>query len=112
MTSPKIRMTATAALALLAVAFSPACRGPKYPEGLYAEIDTRSWPVPPIFKFLQSVGVKRDEMFRVFNMGIGYTLIVRSAFANAIVGHFRRQGLDAVAIGRIRKGPTTVELVR
>jgi len=82
------------------------------PEGLYAEIDTRSWPVPPIFKFLQSVGVKRDEMFRVFNMGIGYTLIVRSAFANAIVGHFRRQGLDAVAIGRIRKGPTTVELVR
>ncbi|HSW44944.1 MAG TPA: phosphoribosylformylglycinamidine cyclo-ligase [Phycisphaerae bacterium] len=82
------------------------------PDGLCATIDTRSWNVPPIFKFLQSVGVKRDEMFRVFNMGVGYTLVVRSAFANAVVGHFRRQGLDAVAIGRIRKGPNDVELIK
>ncbi len=82
------------------------------PDGLYAEIDTKSWPVPPIFKFLQSMGVKRDEMFRVFNMGIGYTLIVRASFANAVLGHFRRQRLDAVVIGRIRKGSGGVQLLR
>ena len=80
------------------------------PEGCVAVINRRSWHVPPIFKFLQSIGVARDEMFRTFNMGIGYVLIVRPAFANAVIGHFRRQRLDALAIGNIRKGTTAVEL--
>ena len=40
MTSPKIRMIATAALALLGLSVAPACRSPKYPEGLYAEVAT------------------------------------------------------------------------
>ena len=80
------------------------------PEGLCAVINTSRWPVPPIFKYLHSLGVKREEMFRVFNMGIGYVLIVRPAFANAVIGHFRRHRLDALAIGRIRKGPRGVEL--
>jgi len=82
------------------------------PEGLKAVIDTKSWTVPPVFRYLQSLGVKRDEMFRVFNMGIGYTLVVRPAFAHSIIGHFRRRHqLDALVIGRIEKGATTVELV-
>jgi phosphoribosylformylglycinamidine cyclo-ligase len=81
------------------------------PDGLRAEIDTRSWEVPAIFKFLQSVGVKREEMFRVFNMGIGLTMIVPAGNAKTVVGHFRRQGLDAVVIGKILKGRTDVALV-
>jgi phosphoribosylformylglycinamidine cyclo-ligase len=81
------------------------------PDGLRAEIDTRSWEVPAIFKFLQSVGVKREEMFRVFNMGVGLTLIVPARDAKTVVGHFRRQGLDAVVIGKILKGRTDVALV-
>ena len=81
------------------------------PKGLRAEIDTRSWEAPAIFKFLQSTGVERDEMFRVFNMGIGYTLIVRAADAKTVVGHFRRRGLGAVVIGKIRKGRTDVAMV-
>jgi len=80
------------------------------PEGLRAVIDSRSWSVPPIFKYLQSLGVQRSEMFRVFNMGIGYALIVRPAFSNAIIGHFRRHRVDAIAIGRVRKGEKCVEL--
>ncbi len=80
------------------------------PAGLSAVLDTRTWVVPPIFRFLQSLGVKRDEMFRVFNMGIGYVLVARPAFANTIIGHFRRRRLDALVIGRIRKGSTGVEL--
>ncbi len=80
------------------------------PEGCTAVIDTKSWVVPPIFKYLQSLGVQRDEMFRVFNMGIGYVLVVRPAFASAVVGHFRRRRIDAVIIGHIRKGPCDVEL--
>jgi len=80
------------------------------PDGVCATINTKTWPIPPIFKYLQSLGVKRTEMFRVFNMGIGYVLIVRPAFAASVIGHFRRHRLDALAIGRIRKGARTVEL--
>ena len=42
------------------------------PKGLRVTINTKSWPVPPIFKYLQSLGVQRDEMFRVFNLCIGF----------------------------------------
>ena len=50
------------------------------PNVVNAEIDRASWEVPTIFKFIQNQGhVDRDEMYRVFNMGIGYVLIVPSA---------------------------------
>ncbi len=80
------------------------------PEGCAATIDTRSWPAPPIFKYLQSLGVQRGEMFRVFNMGIGYVLVVRPAFRDSVIGHFRRQRLDAIVIGKVRKGKDGMEL--
>jgi phosphoribosylformylglycinamidine cyclo-ligase len=80
------------------------------PDGLTAVIDTTSWPVPPIFKFLQSHGVPRREMFDVFNMGIGYVLVVRPAGQAGVIAHFRREGIEAVAIGKVRKGPGGVEL--
>jgi phosphoribosylformylglycinamidine cyclo-ligase len=80
------------------------------PDNCKAVIRTKSWTVPPVFKYMQSLGVKRSEMFRVFNMGIGYVVIVRPAFASAVIGHFRRCRLDAVAIGEIRKGDKSVEL--
>ncbi len=47
------------------------------PEGLGAEIDTSLWNVPEIFNWIETTGnVDRDEMFRVFNMGIGLTAIL------------------------------------
>ncbi len=80
------------------------------PDGMSALLETKRWPLPPIFRYLQALGVPRDEMFRTFNMGIGFVLIVRPAFRNAIIGHLRRYGVDAVLIGRIRKGGCGVEL--
>ncbi|UCD29819.1 MAG: phosphoribosylformylglycinamidine cyclo-ligase [Planctomycetota bacterium] len=74
------------------------------PEGCAVTIDTNSWTIPPIFELLQSIGVERDEMFRVFNMGIGYVLIVHPQSENRIIRYFRRQGIDALTIGRVRKG--------
>src|SRR5262249_59874877 len=42
------------------------------PDGCAAEIDLRSWTVPPIFRLLQQRGgIARDEMLRAFNMGVG-----------------------------------------
>lgn len=47
------------------------------PKNLDAEINKRSWPMLPLFSYLQKVGnVPEDEMYRVFNMSIGLILIV------------------------------------
>jgi phosphoribosylformylglycinamidine cyclo-ligase len=46
------------------------------PEGLTARFDSQTWLVPPIFNLIQERGnVDRDEMYRVFNMGIGMAII-------------------------------------
>ena len=45
------------------------------PDGVSARFDTSSWPVPPIFIQIQEDGgISRDEMYRVFNMGLGMVL--------------------------------------
>jgi len=76
-----------------------------------AIIDTKTWTAPPIFEFLQKHGnVDPDEMFRVFNMGIGYMLIVRPSFANSIIGHLNRLGERAVEIGEVVQGSGRVVL--
>jgi len=82
------------------------------PEGLTAVIHTSRWAVPPIFGYLQSLGVRRAEMFRVFNMGIGFVLVVRKASLRPVLEHFHRHDLEAVVIGRIERGRRTVKLVR
>ena len=46
------------------------------PEGFTAKFDSRRWTVPPIFQLIQQRGrVDRQEMYRVFNMGIGMAVI-------------------------------------
>jgi phosphoribosylformylglycinamidine cyclo-ligase len=46
------------------------------PDGVAARFDAKSWPLPPIFRLIRERGkVDRDEMYRVFNMGIGMVLI-------------------------------------
>lgn len=48
-------------------------------DGLTAEIDLNSWEVPSIFRFLEKEGgIPRDEMFNVFNMGVGMVIAVAS----------------------------------
>ena len=45
------------------------------PEGIAARFDTDAWPVPPIFTHIQEDGgISREEMYRVFNMGLGMVL--------------------------------------
>lgn len=47
------------------------------PPGLGAEVYRGSWPVPPIFPHLQGLGnIPEEEMYRVFNMGLGLLLIL------------------------------------
>lgn len=52
------------------------------PQGLGAEIYRGSWPIPPIFGLIQQLGqVELAEMFRVFNMGLGYLIVMKESSA-------------------------------
>lgn len=72
------------------------------PAGLTAVLTRQSWPMPPLFAWLQQAGaVADDEMLRVFNCGIGLTLVVDAADAPAVLDFFKQQQLPAWAIGTI-----------
>lgn len=82
-----------------------------FSEDLDAQIDLKSWDIPPVFEFLQKYGnIERSEMFNVFNMGVGYTLIVRPSFADSIVRHLRRSGETAFIMGEIVQGSGIVRM--
>ncbi len=70
------------------------------PDGLTAKIDVRSWGVPALFQMIQRAGQIPDaEMYRVFNMGIGFVLAVDPKVADQVTS------LDgARVIGEIRPG--------
>ncbi len=70
-----------------------------------AVLDAKSWEVPPIFGFLQERGnVDRKEMDRVFNMGVGYCLIVRPTFADSVAKRLEKQGETVFRLGTITRG--------
>jgi len=74
-------------------------------DAIDAKINLGSWPVPPVFKFLQEHGNVEDaEMLRVFNMGVGYVMVVRPWFAEAVARLLKRAGEDVYTIGKIVKG--------
>ena len=79
------------------------------PKGCQAIIKKNSWPRPPIFDLLAKWGpVAEEEMYRVFNMGIGFVLVVRPTFVDSILRQFKRLKQPAYLLGRIRRGPTKV----
>ena len=56
------------------------------PEGTAARFDSSSWRIPPIFTLLQErAAISRDEMYRVFNMGIGMALVCDAARVGAVL---------------------------
>ncbi len=64
------------------------------PEGAAARFDTSAWRIPPIFTLLQErAAISREEMYRVFNMGIGMALVCDPAHAADI--------LDAIPEGEV-----------
>jgi phosphoribosylformylglycinamidine cyclo-ligase len=73
------------------------------PKNLNAEIDKGSWPMLPIFPYMQKIGkVSEKEMYRVFNMGIGLIIVVppwqKEKIENILKDH------NIFWIGKIIKG--------
>lgn len=66
----------------------------------------------PVFSWLQKLGqVEQGEMDRVFNCGIGFTMIVSPAYAERVREQLDKAGAPAFVIGEIREGESGVEWV-
>ena len=82
------------------------------PPNCRAVIKKDSWEVPPIFRLLQERGKIADaEMWRVFNMGVGFVLILKPPHLNPALRFFRRRKIPAFHIGTIDEGPRGVRIV-
>jgi phosphoribosylformylglycinamidine cyclo-ligase len=83
------------------------------PDGCAAQIDRRSWIVPPIFSVLQQHGcIADEEMFRAFNMGIGLVVVCAAGDADGMNETLARAGEPhAIRIGAVVPGERIVRYV-
>ncbi len=81
------------------------------PKDCDAVLETNAWPVPKIFDYLQKSGpVEDEEMYRVFNMGIGYVLVIAPDLADAAAEKLTSYGEKVYTIGTITGGTGKVVL--
>lgn len=79
------------------------------PQGVQAVLQRDAWPMPPLFSWLQREGGVLDaEMHRVFNCGIGMTMVVASADVEAALACLTQNGERAWRIGEIVGRPPGV----
>jgi len=75
------------------------------PENLGAEIHENSYPSQPIFKYLEALGkIPHQEMFNVFNMGIGMVIAINDKDVDKSIEFLKKEGYDAYKIGKVVKG--------
>jgi phosphoribosylformylglycinamidine cyclo-ligase len=73
-----------------------------FPSGVRAQVRRSAWSVPPIFQAIARLGqVEREEMYRVFNMGIGLILVVPAPAAQSVIARAKALGDPAWQIGTI-----------
>ena len=81
------------------------------PPGRRVVLHKGSWRVPPVFAWLQEAGgVDEAEMYTVFNMGIGFVMIVSRESADGVVAKLSSAGYPAQVIGEVAAGEPGVEL--
>jgi phosphoribosylformylglycinamidine cyclo-ligase len=81
-------------------------------DGCRAVIRRGAWPVPPVFATLQRAGNVADaEMFRTFNMGLGFLLVVPPAEGAVVATMAALADHGVIQIGEIVEGQRGVELV-
>lgn len=75
------------------------------PAGLGVRIDLNAWERPAIFTLLQRLGeVAWTEMYRTFNMGIGFVLVVSQENEGSVRQKLDELGERSLVIGRVVKG--------
>jgi phosphoribosylformylglycinamidine cyclo-ligase len=72
------------------------------PDGLGLAIYSSAWKMPPVFEWLQREGkVAREEMWRTFNCGIGFTLILAPGDVAGVQAALAQCGLQSWTIGEV-----------
>jgi len=75
------------------------------PSGLGVEVIRGSWPALPVFGWLQALGqVAEQEMYRTFNMGIGFVLVVDKTYVEAVRARLADAGEASCLIGQVTVG--------
>jgi phosphoribosylformylglycinamidine cyclo-ligase len=81
------------------------------PNGFNADLIRGSWPIPPIFELLKSVGkLSEREMCRTFNMGVGLVAFVPEEQVELAIETARQAGEQAYRIGTVTRGEGKVTL--
>lgn len=76
-----------------------------FPFGITAVINRNSWQIAPIFHLIQKIGKISDkEMFKVFNMGIGYIFVIEGNDVKKALNILNKSGYKSYLIGEIIKG--------
>jgi len=82
------------------------------PDGLEVILERRAWRREPVFEWLQSAGrVADQEMYRVFNCGIGMTIQVAAKDADRAAAILREAGQESAVIGEVKSGTRGVVIV-
>ena len=82
------------------------------PKGCAVEIREGTWDVPPIFPYLQKLGdVPREEMYRVFNMGVGMVVVTAPRQTEAVLRTLRKAGETASVVGKVVRGSGAVNIL-
>jgi phosphoribosylformylglycinamidine cyclo-ligase len=80
-----------------------------FPEGLSPKLRANSWHVQPVFEWLQKqAGMSFVEAARVWNMGIGYAIVVSPTDADAALSILAQVGQTATVIGEVVSGDGAV----
>jgi phosphoribosylformylglycinamidine cyclo-ligase len=81
------------------------------PTGCRAVLTPSAWTPPPIFPYLQQLGnVPVTDLYRTFNMGVGFTLVVHPDEAETVLQRVKASGETAWIIGEIVAGERDVEV--
>lgn len=77
-----------------------------------ARISRSAWQPAPVFPWLQRMGnIAEDEMFHVFNMGIGFVLAVTPNAVDRVLAQAKKHNIPGQVIGELVSGEPGVDLV-
>jgi len=82
------------------------------PNNLSVELNKKSWKINPIFSLIQKLGnINYEEMYKVFNMGIGFVIIVDNNNADKILNMLTKFSFNSQIIGKVVEGDRRVSII-